>query len=138
MVSTSGTDSGMTYTPAQRGMGGVIFAGTLMMIGGVFWFVEGLAGVVHHAFYRHVQDYFDISATTWGWVHMLLGIVVGAAGVAVLAGQTWARVTGIALASLSAIVNFFFIPWYPFWALTIIALDLWIIHSLTVYRPERA
>jgi hypothetical protein len=128
----------MTYTEAQRGMGGVIFAGTLMMIGGFFWFVEGLAGIVNNAFYRQVEHYFDISVTTWGWVHLLLGVVVAAAGVALLAGQTWARVTAIVLASLSAIVNFFFIPWYPFWAITIIAVDLWIIHSLAVYKPDQA
>jgi hypothetical protein len=123
-------------TSGTRGVGGALFAGTLMIIGGFFWFLEGLAGVVHNAFYKPVQDYYNISATTWGWVHMLLGILVLAAGFAVFAGQTWARVTGIILASVSAIVNFFFIPWYPVWAITIIAIDIWVIHALSVYQPD--
>ncbi len=53
-----------------------------------------------------------------------------------IAGQTWARVTGIILASVSAIANFVFIPWAPFFAILIIAIDIWVIHALWVYQPE--
>ena len=119
----------------MRGVGGALFAGTLMIIGGTVWAFEGLAGVINNSFFRPVADYYNISGSTWGWVHLLFGILVLLAGFAVLTGQTWARVTGIVLASLSAIVNFVFIPWAPFWAITIIAIDIWIIHALSVYRP---
>jgi len=67
----------------------------------------------------------------------LLGTLVFLAGLAVFAGQTWARATGIVLVSISAIVNFFFIPWAPIWAIAIIAIELWIIHALWVYRPAK-
>jgi len=127
----------VSTTEPERGVGGAMFAGTLMLIGGSFWFLEGLAGVLNSAFYQPVADYYNIDGSTWGWVHLLLGILVFAAGLAVFAGQTWARVTGIILVSVSAIVNFFFIPWAPIWAITIIAIDLWIIHALWVYRPAK-
>ena len=133
MTSTQPQVSG---TGSARGLGGAVFAGTLMIIGGSFWFLEGLAGVAHNSFYRSVENYFDISASTWGWTHMVLGTLVFFAGFAVIAGQTWARVTGIILASISAVLNFFFIPWYPWWAITIIAIDIWVIHALFVYHPD--
>ncbi|WP_051973056.1 hypothetical protein [Cryobacterium sp. MLB-32] len=129
------TTTQMTQTDTMRGVGGALFAGTLMIIGGFFWALEGLAGIFNGNFFRPVADYYDISGTTWGWVHLSLGILVLLAGFAVMVGQTWARVTGIILVSISAIVNFMFIPWAPFWAITIIAIDIWIIHALAVYRP---
>ena len=61
-------------------------------------------------------------------------MLVCLAGFGVIVGATWARVVGIALVSLSAIANFLFIPYYPFWALLIIAVDLWVIYALSVYR----
>jgi hypothetical protein len=126
----------VSQTDPHRGVVGAFFAATLMLIGGSFWFLEGLAGVVNTAFYQPVVNYYNIDGSTWGWVHMLLGIVLFAAGLAVFAGQTWGRATGIVVASISAIVNFFFIPWAPIWAITIIAIDIWIIYALWVYRPE--
>ena len=78
------------------------------------------------------KDYlFEFDATAWAWIHLLFGLLVGFAGYALFAAKTWARVVGVAFATLSAIANFFFIPYYPFWAILIIALDAWVIWSLT-------
>ena len=55
-------------------------------------------------------------------------------GIGIFQGKNWAAVGGIVIAMFSAIANFFFIPYYPFWAILIIALDVWIIWSLS--RPE--
>ena len=71
--------------------------------------------------------------TAWGWIHLILGIVVTLAGMSLFAGRAWAAVLAICLAVISAVANFFFIPYYPFWAIVIIALDMWVIWSLT--RP---
>ena len=57
-------------------------------------------------------------------------------GFFILTGQTWARVIGIAVAALSALSNFLFIPYYPLWALVLIALDVAVIWALTTYRPQ--
>jgi hypothetical protein len=132
------SSSHTSATERPRGVGGALFAGVLLIIGGTFWMLEGFAAVVKHnaVIFNNPDNYFNISATTWGWLHMLLGLLVFLAGFAVMAGQTWARVTGIILASVSAVVNFFYIPWYPLWAIVIIAIDIWIIHALWVYDPE--
>jgi hypothetical protein len=79
---------------------------------------------------------FQFDITTWGWIHLILGIVVALAGVGLLAGRSWARVVGITLAVLSAIANFMFIPHYPFWALLVIALDVFVIWALAAHGGE--
>jgi hypothetical protein len=72
-------------------------------------------------FYVATRDYlFQFDATSWGWIHLLVGLIVAFAGWGLLSGRTWARVVGITLAVVSAITNFLFIPYYPFWALLII------------------
>jgi hypothetical protein len=79
---------------------------------------------------------FQFDVTTWGWIQLILGIVVALAGVGLLAGRTWARVVGITLAVLSAIANFMFIPHHPVWALLVIALDVFVIWALAAHGRE--
>jgi hypothetical protein len=81
---------------------------------------------------------FQLDATGWGWIHLLVGVVVACAGVAVMAGQTWARIVGITLAVVSALTNFAFIPYYPFWSLTVIALDVFVVWALAVHGRDMA
>jgi hypothetical protein len=115
-------------------VGGVIFAGVILIVIGVFHFLAGLAGIIEDQFYVIAPNYvYDLDASAWGWIHLLIGIVLAATGLGLLARQSWAGIVGIMLAALSAIVNFFFIPYYPFWSLLIIALDVWVIWALT--RP---
>jgi hypothetical protein len=71
-----------------------------------------------------------------GWIHMILGVIVALAGFGLLAGRTWARAVGITLAVLSAIANFMFIPYHPFWALLVIALDVFVIWALAAHGGE--
>jgi hypothetical protein len=85
---------------------------------------------------RTAQYLFPFDLTAWGWIHLLLGVLVGLAGVAVIRGQAWGRFTGIALAGLSLIANFLFLPYYPLWSILIIALDVAIIWALAVYRGD--
>ena len=80
------------------------------------------------------QNYtFDLDTSAWGWIHLLLGILLVATGFGLFNRSAWAGVTAIFLAMLSALANFFFIPYYPFWAILLIALDIWVIWALT--RP---
>jgi hypothetical protein len=76
---------------------------------------------------------FKVDVTAWGWIHLLLGILVLLAGFALFAQKEWAGVLAIVLAVLSAIANFFAIPYYPWWSILVIALAIWVIWSLT--RP---
>ena len=113
---------------------GIAFAAVLMMVVGIFEAIAGLAAIFENEFFVVTPNYvFDADVTAWGWIHLILGIVVALAGFALFYGAAWARVTGIVLAALVAIANFFFIPYYPFWSILIIALAVWVIWSLT--RP---
>jgi hypothetical protein len=115
------------------------FAGVILLSVGIFQILEGLAAVINDDFLVVVRNYaFALDVTTWGWLHMLLGAVAVAVGVFILQGAPWARAIGIVIAGLSAIANFLFIPYYPLWALLIIALDVAVIWALAVYDPERA
>ena len=111
---------------------GYVFAGVIMITVGIFQVIAGLAAIFEDEFFVVSPNYvFEVDTTTWGWIHLLLGLVVAFAGYALFAAKTWARVVGVTLATLSAIANFFFIPFYPFWAIVIIALDVWVIWALT-------
>jgi hypothetical protein len=108
-----------------------------VIIGGIFQALQGLAGIVENEFYVTTRNYvFEADATTWGWTHLIIGVIVGLAGLALLSGQTWARVVGIFLAVVSAISNFLFIPYYPLWSLLIIALDVFVIWALAAHGGE--
>jgi hypothetical protein len=115
-------------------VGAIGFAGALLILIGFFQAIDGLAAIVDDEFFVLTPNYtFDLDVTAWGWIHLILGILLVVTGFGLLARQAWAGVVAIVLAMLSAIANFFFIPYYPFWSLLVIALDVWVIWALT--RP---
>jgi hypothetical protein len=115
-------------------IGGTVFAGVIMLLVGVFHAIAGLVAILDDQFFVVSQNYtFEFDITSWGWIHLIAGVIVVLAGIYVFSGATWARVVGIALAVLSAVANFFFIPYYPFWSLLMIALAVFVIWSLS--RP---
>jgi hypothetical protein len=118
-------------------VGFVLFAAIMMIMVGCFQAFAGLVAIFENEFYVATRNYlFQFDATTWGWIHLVLGAIVALAGWGLLSGRTWARVVGITLAVLSAIANFLFIPYYPFWALLIIALDVFVIWALAAHGGE--
>jgi hypothetical protein len=128
------------YEPEPSGwaVGGAMFAGVLMVIVGFFEAVAGLAAISNDEFFVKTEDYlFSLDVSTWGWIHLILGAVVVAAGLAVIGGRIWGGLVAIALTTVVAIANFFWIPYYPFWSILTIALAVWVIWALTrpgVYR----
>ena len=128
------TDYGRTQSAgvSESAVGGYVFAGVVLIMVGCFQAIVGLAAILEDEFFVVSPNYvFEVDATTWGWIHLLLGLLVAFAGYALFAARTWARVIGVTFAVLSAIANFFFIPYYPFWAILIISLDIWVIWALT-------
>jgi hypothetical protein len=111
--------------------GGMIFAAMIMVLAGFFQLIQGVASVAHdHLLIVRSGYTFRLDTTAWGWIHIILGIIVAIVGFGVLSAVTWARQAGIALAGLQALSSFFFVPYYPWWALTIIALDVLVIWAL--------
>ncbi len=125
--------------PSGGAVGLIVFAAIMMIMIGVFHAIAGLAALVDDTFYVATPNYLlEFDVTTWGWIHLIVGIIVALAGVALLSGQTWARAVGITLAFVSAVANFAFIPYYPVWSLLIIALNVFVIWALAAHGRELA
>ena len=115
------------------------FAGAVMLMIGIFQAFAGLAAIFKTSSSSSAPTTrTTIDITAWGWIHLILGVVVAFAGISVYSGQAWARTVGVVLAILSAVANFFFIPYYPVWSVLIIALCIAVIWALTVYGPDQA
>jgi hypothetical protein len=114
-----------------------VVAATFLIIAGVWHLIAGFAAVVHDNVYVATPQYiYSFDLTAWGWIHILLGVLLIVAGFAVMKGQMWARVVGIVMACLSMIANFLFLPHYPLWSILIIVLDAAIIWALASYRRD--
>jgi hypothetical protein len=127
-----------TARPAGRSpaaMGVTIGAAMFMMLSGIWNFFEGLAGIIRGSYFVVLRSYaFEMSAVAWGWFHLILGALVFAAGIALFTDALWARVVGVCLVSLSAVVNFLYIPYAPAWSIIILALDVLVIWALATPR----
>ena len=118
-------------------VGFILFAAIMMLMAGSWQALQGLIAIFENEFYVATRNYvFEFDATTWGWIHLLIGLLVAFAGWGLLSGRTWARSVAIALAVLSAISNFLFIPYYPFWSLLIITLDIFVIWAVAAHGGE--
>jgi hypothetical protein len=117
--------------------GFAMFAGAVLIVTGICQALTGIAALFRDEVFVTTPNYiYAFDVTAWGWVHLILGAAVALTGLGVIQGQTWARIVGIMLASLSIIANFLFIPHYPIWSLLIIALDVAVIWALATYRRE--
>jgi hypothetical protein len=117
--------------------GTVVFAGVLMIIGGAFQALEALAAIVNDKYLVVLPQYiYAFDLTLWGWIHLLVGLGLLAIGIALLQGQTWARMAGIVIAVISAIINFTWLPYSPWWALMVIGIDVLIIWALASYLRQ--
>lgn len=115
-----------------------IFAGAALLTVGIFQFLEGVAAAAKDDVFVTTRNYvFEFDLTTWGWIHLVFGIVVAIVGGAILAGQKWALVAGIVIAMLSALMNFLWLPYYPAWAIIIIAFDIAVIWALSTILGSR-
>jgi hypothetical protein len=119
-------------------VGWVIFAGVAMITLGAFHIIDGLVALYEKGFYQVTSSHLvlHVNYSAWGWAHLALGVLFILVGFGVLAGQTWARVVGIALGVISAVVNLAFIAAYPVWGVIFIALDIVIIYALAMHGRE--
>ncbi|WP_431681434.1 DUF7144 family membrane protein [Kitasatospora sp. KL5] len=142
MASASVPPSPATGGPPPRQNSGwvtglVLFAGVVMLVTGLLDLFQGIVAVARDDLIVKTPNYvFRFDVTAWGWIHIVLGAVVALVGLCVLRGMAWARYTGMAVASLSAIAGFLWLPYYPLWAIVIIALDMWVIWALALYQED--
>jgi len=119
-------------------VGWIVFAGIMMMVLGAFQVIEGLVALFNSGFYVVAESglVVNVDYTAWGWIHLIVGVLAILIGGGVLAGNTAARMGGIALAAISAIINLAFIAAYPVWAVVVIAIDVIVIYALAVHGRE--
>jgi hypothetical protein len=136
-MSTTRTSSTGQREYSSGAVGLIVFAATVMIIGGVMQALQGLVALFNDTFYVVGEEYlFQFDVTAWGWIHLLLGIVVAVAGFSLLQGATWARVVAIVVASVSILVNFVWMPFYPLWSMIIIALGIAVIWALSTHGRD--
>lgn len=118
--------------------GGTIFAATMLLIIGVFQVIVGIAAIGRDILFVTNTNYvYYLNTTAWGWIHLILGALLIVCGIGLYTRATWAMATGVFLAALAAIDNFFFLPFYPLWSLVIIALSVYVIWSLGTLLAQR-
>jgi len=119
-------------------VGWIMFAGTMMMFLGGFHMFVGLV-----ALFRHTEIAFptsgltiQVSFTQWGWLQIIAGALVFVAGLGLFTGRMWARVLGVILVAISAFVNFAWATIYPFWSITLLAIDFFVLYALIAHGAE--
>ena len=125
--------------PSGAAMGLILFAGIMMIMVGVFQAIQGIVALFNDTFYVVGQQWvvsFDV--TTWGWIHLIAGALLVVAGYFLFQGAVWARVLGVSVAVISAVLSFMSLPYYPVWSILVITLDVFIIWALTVHGRDMA
>jgi hypothetical protein len=129
----------MSAPRSGMAMGFTAFAAWMLILTGIFHAIDGLSAIVKDQFFVPIGDYtFKFDVTTWGWIHLIGGIIVVLAGVGLFSGAVWARTVGVIVAAVSAIATFAYLPWYPIWAIIIITLDVIVIWALTAHGRDIA
>jgi hypothetical protein len=132
----TGYDAG--YREMSGWVGWIVFAAVILMVNGTFNAIQGLSALIRDDAYWVTQggEVLTFNITSWGWIHLLLGIASIFVGYLLLKGSTFARVLGIALVSLNLIAQFAYLPLYPFWGMVGIAVGFFVLYALIVHGGE--
>ena len=129
--------TGRTAQPSGMAVGITFTAAFILIFAGFFGILEGIVGLVNNEFYVVTQKWvFKFDSTTWGWIHIIVGFIALCAGFGLFAGLVWARTVAVIAACLSMIANFLWLPYYPWWALLIIAFDFFVIWAVTAHGRD--
>jgi hypothetical protein len=118
--------------------GGIsVVAAVFLLMAGLFQALMGLGAVIGPDYFVLTDQYvFRFNPTTWGWIHLIVGLIAIAVAIGIFTGASWARVAGIVIAALSALSAFTWLPYQPAWSILIIAIDFLVIWALYSYDPD--
>ena len=127
----------MARNRSGAALGWTFFAAFMMFMLGWWWFFAGLTGILKDDIFVSTSKYvFKFNVTTWGWIHLLLGIVVVLASLALFVGALWARIVGVILAIASGLIGFAWLPMYPIWGVIFITSSVFVVWALTVHGSD--
>ncbi|MGW5388263.1 DUF7144 family membrane protein [Nocardia sp. NPDC003963] len=132
--------AGTGERPVKQAVAGgtSIAAAALLLVAGFITLFQGISAAAKDDVFVAGPNYvYELDLTSWGWIHIVFGILLILVGLALFTGALWARVTAIGLVALSIVANFLWIPWYPLWSILIIALDVVIIWAIATWDTER-
>ncbi len=127
------------YEFEEKGFGWLLFAATMLGLAGILSVFDGIIALSRGKFYTANSSYVFTDLRTWGWITLIIGVLLIVAAMGVFSGSGFARWFGILAAGVSAI-GLFGSPTaqaYPFWALIIFALDILVIYALAVYGGKK-
>jgi hypothetical protein len=130
-------DSGYYYSDAPTGAGWVVFAACMLGLAGTWNVIDGILAIGNSHVYGVTAEYVFSDLKTWGWIMLIAGALQIIAAFALMGGSELARWFGIGVAGLNAIVQLSFIPAAPFWAISMFAVDVFIIFGLAAYGGKR-
>lgn len=130
------TPGGVRQDPPQPrnselATGPSLFAGLALELSGMLSIALGVAGIAQGAIFSAPGYLYRFDVTAWGWLHLVIGLGLMAAGLGVLVGRSWGRGAGVALGAVSLVTQFMFIPYYPLWSISVMTLDLLAIWALS-------
>ena len=133
-----GRDLRARRTPSAW-VGWVVFAGTMAVIVGIFTAIQGLVALFDDQYFVVAKgELLLLDFTAWGWIHLLVGLILVLVGFGIIRGAPWGLVAGVVLAGVNAILQLGFLAAYPVWSILIIALDVVVIYALIVHGREMA
>jgi hypothetical protein len=137
-MTTTPSRTAVRKDPNPYAVGASLFAAIVLVMVGVLQVLQGLVTLVDGTDFlvRTPHYVFELNATTWGWIHVVIGVVMAVAGCFIFVGNAVARGAGIGIAAISAIVNFLWLPYYPLWSVLIIAIDVVVIWGLATVRID--
>jgi hypothetical protein len=141
---SSRTDLDGTPRPYSTGSGRtawtgwIMFAALMLLLNGCIQMLEGLMGLVNEDYYTAATEDLTVSLSygVWGWAHLILGVALFAAGLGIMSGNRAARMVGVGLAGINALVALAFLDAAPGWGIVVITVDVVIIYALTVHGHE--
>lgn len=136
-LTTNLDTSGQQRTNSTGAVGVLTFAGLLMIMVGIFHAIQGVVALFNNSFYVVGEEYlFKVDVTAYGWIHIILGLVVAGAGFGLFRGAVWARTVAVIVASVSMVASFVSIPYYPIWSVMLIVFDVFVIWAAILHGRD--